>query len=70
MLDPFFMHPYDNLDHSIVTLPLTNQNYHTWFRSIRVALVSKNKLRFIDETLIRPSTMNENPWHGTIVTPW
>lgn len=54
MLDPLFMHLSDNPVHAIVNLTPSNQNYHTWSRSIKVELRSKKKLGFINKTLIHP----------------
>lgn len=58
MMDPYFMHPSDNPDIAIVSPPLTNLNYHSWSRSIVVALRSKNKIGFLDGTLLRPDESN------------
>lgn len=52
MFDPFFMHPSDNLGLTLIIPPLSNDNYHSLFQSMLVALSSKNKLWFIDEILI------------------
>lgn len=68
------MHPSDNPGHVIVTPALTNQNYHTWSRSLKVSLHSKNKLGFIDGTLLRPPTTERNSmaWdqRNTMVMAW
>lgn len=56
MLDPFFMHPSHNPSQVIFIPSLNNNNYHSWSRSIKVALQSNNKLGFIDGTPIRPIT--------------
>ncbi|CAI8611441.1 unnamed protein product [Vicia faba] len=55
MMDPYFMHPSDNLGVAIISPPLNNLNYHSQSRSIVVALRSKNKLGFLDGTLPRPA---------------
>lgn len=57
-MDPYFMHPSDNPGIAIVSPPLTNLNYHSWSRSIVVALRSKNKIGFLDGTLLRPDESN------------
>lgn len=68
------MHPSDNPWHVIVTPTLTNQNYHTWSRSLKMSLHSKNKLGFIDGTLLRPPTTERNSmaWDrcNTMVMAW
>ncbi|XP_058784433.1 uncharacterized protein LOC131659236 [Vicia villosa] len=60
MLDPYYMHPSDNLGLAIVTPPLNNTNFHSWSRSLKLALMSKNKLGFIDGTLARPDITDPN----------
>lgn len=58
MLDPFSMHPNDNPYLSIVSPSLNNTNFHSWSRAIKISLRSKNKLGFINGTLIRPNPTN------------
>ncbi|XP_057746828.1 uncharacterized protein LOC130966085 [Arachis stenosperma] len=36
------------------TAPLTTQNYHSWSKSVKISLKTKNKLRFIDGSLPKP----------------
>ncbi|XP_058732848.1 uncharacterized protein LOC131604424 [Vicia villosa] len=60
MLDPYYMHPSDNPGLAIVTPPLNNTNFHSWSRSLKLALMSKNKLGFIDGTLTRPAITDPN----------
>lgn len=38
----------------LVSPPLSTSNYHSWSRSLRMALLSKNKLMFIDEEFPTP----------------
>lgn len=45
------MHPSDNIKHAMVSPPFNNQKYHSWCRLVLVALRSKNKLGFLDQTL-------------------
>nr|GMD93654.1 uncharacterized protein LOC109149920 [Ipomoea batatas] len=35
-------------------------NYHTWSRAMKVALVSKNKLDFVDDSVMAPKRTNAN----------
>lgn len=58
MFNPFFMHPRDNPCLALVFSSLNNTNYHYWSCSIKVAIWSENKLRFIDKTVICPTTFN------------
>ncbi|CAN1775940.1 hypothetical protein LINPERHAP1_LOCUS13492, partial [Linum perenne] len=48
--NPLYLSPGDNLSTPIVSVKLTNENYHVWSRSFSVALSIKNKLQFIDST--------------------
>lgn len=52
MLNPFNMHPRDNPGPRIVSPPLISNNYHSWSHAMKTALQSKNKIRFIDGTLL------------------
>lgn len=49
---PYFLHPSTGV--SLVSLKLTEENYLTWRRSIKIALAAKNKLCFVDGNLPRP----------------
>lgn len=53
-LNPYFLHPNENPTRVLVTPRLNFGNYHSWSRSITLALHSKNKLHFINEDLPRP----------------
>lgn len=55
MLYPLSMHPNYNPYLFIVSPSLNNTNFHSWSRVIKIYLRSKNKLGFINETLIRPN---------------
>jgi hypothetical protein len=54
-LSPYFMHPNENPGAVLVTPLLSGNNYHSWSRSMQVALRSKHKLHFINGALPRPS---------------
>ncbi|XP_073219786.1 uncharacterized protein [Cicer arietinum] len=58
MLDPYFMHPSDNPSVALVSPPLSATNYHSWSRSMIVALRSKNKLVFVTGALPRPANID------------
>lgn len=51
---PYFLHMNENPGSVFISILLSGKNYHTWSRSMTIALRSKNKLRFIDGTLPRP----------------
>ncbi|MCI55356.1 hypothetical protein A2U01_0076606, partial [Trifolium medium] len=48
------MHPNDNHALVLVSPLLNGSNYHSWSRSMTVAIRSKNKLHFLNGTLPRP----------------
>jgi hypothetical protein len=54
-LNPYFLHPNENPALVLVTPLLNGGNYHSWSRSMTVALRSKNKIQFINGSLPRPN---------------
>ncbi|KAH6783469.1 hypothetical protein C2S52_008428 [Perilla frutescens var. hirtella] len=52
--DVLYVHPTDHSGMTLTTDLLTGKNFHSWSRSIRRGLVAKNKLDFIDGTMIEP----------------
>ncbi|KAI3842689.1 hypothetical protein MKX03_027353 [Papaver bracteatum] len=56
IVDPYFIHHSDNPSTSLVTPVLSGDNYGTWIRAITMALRAKNKLGFVDGTLVKPSS--------------
>ncbi|GAU15979.1 hypothetical protein TSUD_338500 [Trifolium subterraneum] len=53
-LNPYFMHPNENPALVLVTPLLNGPNYHSWSRSMTVAIRSKSKLHFLNGSLPRP----------------
>lgn len=53
-MNPFFINSSDNPALSSVTKPLSANNYHSWARLMRKALVSKKKYKFVDGSLPKP----------------
>lgn len=45
---PSFLHPLDSPDAIIVNIRFNEKNYDLWEQAIRIALKSKNNIRFID----------------------
>lgn len=54
-VNPYYLHPNENPALVLVSPPLDDKNYHTWARSMHIALISKNKDRFIDGSLKKPA---------------
>ena len=48
---PFFLHHGETPGAILVTQPLTEDNYPTWSRAMRMALDAKSKLGFVDGTV-------------------
>ena len=62
MDDPLFLHHAENPSLVLVTQPLTGgENYSGWARAVRKALLTKNKLGFIDGTLTLSSPLVSTP---------
>ncbi|GAU29493.1 hypothetical protein TSUD_360380 [Trifolium subterraneum] len=73
-LNPYFMHPNENPALVLVTPLLNGANYHSWSRSMTVAIRSKNKLHFLDGSLPRPwdDDLDSLAWDrcNTMVMSW
>lgn len=50
----FYLHPNENPALVLVTPLLDDKNYHSWARSMHIALIFKNKDKFIDGSLSKP----------------
>ena len=48
---PYYLHPNENPALVLVSSLLTEQNYHSWSRSLKMAFISKNKMKFLDGTI-------------------
>lgn len=62
--NPFYLHPNENPTLNLVTPLLNDKNYHSWSRSMHIALISKNKEKFIDGSLTKP------PIGYPLYAPW
>ena len=56
--NPYYLHPNENPSLILVTPLLDSKNYSSWSRAMKVALISKNKLRFVNDTFQCPSSTN------------
>lgn len=52
--NPFFLHHSDNPGLILVSQHLTGDNYPSWSRAMTIALSVKNKLGFINGSLLKP----------------
>ena len=48
---PFFLHHGESPGAILVAQPLTEDNYPTWARAMRMALDAKSKLGFVDGSI-------------------
>jgi len=53
--NPYYIHPGENPGHVLVSLSLNETNYSSWTRNMRRALMSKNKLKFVDGNIKSPT---------------
>ncbi|XP_068498583.1 uncharacterized protein [Phaseolus vulgaris] len=51
----YYLHPGENPGTMLITTQLDCDNYHTWNRAMKRALLSKNKLKFVNEDLPEPA---------------
>ena len=51
---PYFLHPNENPVLVLVSSLLNGSNYHSWSRAIKMSLLSTNKLKFVDRSILMP----------------
>ncbi|XP_019156439.1 PREDICTED: uncharacterized protein LOC109153113 [Ipomoea nil] len=67
---PFFLHPNENPSLVLVSSVLNGRNYHPWARAMEMSLLSKNKLGFVDGTIVVPKIAQTILWVGTAEKIW
>jgi hypothetical protein len=73
---PYYLHPSDNSSLILVPEPLTGDNFHSWFRSMDMALTIKNKLGFVDGSIREPEVNPRSSLYAhwkrcnTVVITW
>ncbi|XP_050207748.1 uncharacterized protein LOC126657149 [Mercurialis annua] len=71
---PFFVHPGENPSLALLTNLFDGTNYHAWYRSMRMALISKNKYKFVNGSIsaLNPDHDNYEVWErcNTLVMSW
>jgi len=60
---PYYIHPGENLGQVLTTPSLNETNYNSWSRNMRRALLSKNKLKFVDGNIKTPA--RDDPLYET-----
>ena len=58
-----FLHNSDHPGMVLVTAPLTGSNYLTWSQSMKIALISKHKLGFVNGKCVQPD-MNSKEYEA------
>lgn len=56
---PFFIHPFNSPGMMLVNTPFAGKGYVGWKRGILIALSAKNKLGFIDGSIVEPKISSE-----------
>ncbi|XP_050223657.1 uncharacterized protein LOC126673524 [Mercurialis annua] len=52
---PFYLHSNENPSMILISSLLNGPNFHSWYRSMRMSLLIKNKLKFVDGSIPVPS---------------
>ncbi|KAF7139465.1 hypothetical protein RHSIM_Rhsim07G0258800 [Rhododendron simsii] len=56
--NPYFLHHSDHPGISLVSHPLTGDNYSSWSHAMTTTLNAKNKLGFVDGSLPKPASLS------------
>jgi len=71
---PYFIHLSKSPSSISVTPPLARNNYHSWFGSFKMALISKNKMGFNTGSIPVPNTQSPlcPPWErcNNLIISW
>ena len=51
--NPFYIHPSENSGINPISFLPTPSNFHAWEHAMKLALKSKNKLQFVDGTIMK-----------------
>jgi hypothetical protein len=62
--NPYYVHPNESATAALVSPLLDGKNYHPWSRSMKKAVIMKNKLRFLDGSCPMPDDFDPTyePW--------
>ncbi|KAK9077344.1 hypothetical protein SSX86_005681 [Deinandra increscens subsp. villosa] len=56
---PYYVHHSDQPGHMLVPIKLNGANYQSWSKSMIHALTAKNKIGFVDGTIVAPSQIDK-----------
>ena len=72
--NPFLIQTNDNPSLSLITHPLSDENYNSWKKAIKMALLGKNKFGFVDGSILEPPLEHSSHalWqrNDSIVASW
>jgi len=62
--NPYYLHHANSLGSVLVSALLDEDTYHSWSRSMIIALTAKNKLGFVDGSIVKlaPTASTYLPW--------
>eukprot|EP00257_Ricinus_communis_P028328 XP_025015742.1 uncharacterized protein LOC112536991 [Ricinus communis] len=58
----YYIHPNENPSLMLTSSQLNGRNYHSWARSMKMSLISKNKFQFIDGSIKVPK--DDDPFYS------
>ena len=61
MSNPLYLHHVENPGAMLMSEVLTSENYHAWARSMKKALIAKNKFGFVDGSITLSSPLIKTP---------
>ena len=59
--NPLYLHYTESPRAILISEVLISENYHTWVRSMKKALIAKNKFGFVDGTITLSSVLINTP---------
>ena len=59
--NPLYLHYTESPRAMLILEVLISENYHTWVRSMKKALIAKNKFGFVDGTITLSSVLINTP---------
>ncbi|BAT79878.1 hypothetical protein VIGAN_02281900, partial [Vigna angularis var. angularis] len=71
---PYYLHPGENPSITLISQVLTESNYSSWSRNLKRAILSKNKIKFIDGSIQKSARTDKlfEAWErcDTMVLSW
>ncbi|XP_074377913.1 uncharacterized protein LOC141719435 [Apium graveolens] len=61
---PYYIHPSDNPGMKLVSFKFDGNSFSDWKRSMLISLAAKNKVGFVDGTILKPVSTDSTykPW--------